>query len=54
MFACFVLFDVTCPGPATLTNPALSHCFCLVADVNISFERFDGFFYFAYVAQVII
>ena len=57
LVACFVLFDVTCfilnlyPGPATQTDPALCHCFCFVADVNISFELHFNF-YFADVSQV--
>ena len=59
-----MIFFKICPGPATQTDPVLCHCFCFVAEFNISFElhvkkRFDDslkssfLFYFADDAEVI-
>ena len=52
------VFLKICSGPATQTDHVLCHCFCFVADVNMSFElhikkRFDDLlFYFADVAHL--
>ena len=40
-FQCLMFFSI-CPGPATQIDPALCHCFCFVADINILFELHTG------------